>query len=310
MNPFSVYTLTNKNGMEVTLTDLGATVMDIRIPGSDLRGEARSVVLGYPAPEDYLEGQYYFGAMVGRYANRIKGGVFELDGVSVQMEQNEFPNTLHGGFDLYSKRIWAVSRFSAEEGAVTFHLESPDGDQGLPGRARIDVSYRLTDSNRLVIHYQAVSDKTTVFNLTNHSYFNLNGSDAESAADHDLRMFCEKYTPTDAELIPTGEILSVTGTQLDFNAGKKIGSDFVYDHNYVITAPSLTEPFAVLHSEKTGITLRAYTDLPAVQVYTGNRGVCLETQFFPDSPNHPNFPSTVFQAGQIFDRTTIYEFLF
>jgi aldose 1-epimerase len=330
-----LYTLINKNGMELSLTNIGASMTRIVVPSKG--GRKTDVLLGYDSADAYRTSSSFHGATVGRYANRIGGAAIRLDGVTFNLDKNEGKNVLHGGFDPYSRRIWSAEAKTDGTPSVTFSIKSPDGDQGLPGTADVAVTYSLTEDDSVVIHYDAAADKKTVFNLTNHAYFNLDGHDAGSIADQRLWLDCDLYAAINSEFIPTGELLSVKGTPMDFTEGKPIGRDIEskyeqialgngYDHNYVINGPSLATPFAVARSAKTGIEMRVYTDLPGVQFYSGNnmgldshgkdgakyprRGAfCLETQHFPDAPNKPSFPSAVFDAGQRFDSTTIYKFL-
>jgi aldose 1-epimerase len=233
--------------------------------------------------------------------------------------------------------MWKMEMEEGNTSSITFHLKSPDGDQGMPGNADVAVRYTLTDDNKINIQYHAVADKNTVFNLTNHTYFNLNGHDSGPIGDHIFWLDCDYFTPIDAEFIPTGDITPVKGTPMDFTTPKAIGSDADardyrqiemgngYDHNYVINAPSLEKPCGHVWSDKTGIELKVYTTLPGIQVYSGNNmgkdsgekagvkyryreGFCLETQYFPDAPNKPNFPSAAYPAGKAFESTTMYQF--
>ncbi|MDR1136457.1 MAG: galactose mutarotase [Clostridiales Family XIII bacterium] len=332
----SLYTLRNANGMEAAFTDMGAAIVSMNVPLAN--GGFRDVVLGYDSFDGYKNCGSYFGVTVGRIANRIGGASFPLDGAIVHMDKNEGENSLHSGRFSYATRMWEFRDEAAAANAITFYLHSPDGDQGLPGNADISVSYTLTDDNSVEIRYSAVADKATAFNLTNHSYFNLAGHDAgskESLAQF-LKLDCSAFTPIDDECIPTGVISSVRGTPMDFTEGKPIGdridSGFEqlnvaggYDHNFVIDKPSLDSAFAVLLSGSRDMELQVYTDMPGVQFYSGNnmgndpypgkhgapyerRGaVCLETQFFPDTPNKPDFPSCLFAAGEVFTATTIYK---
>ena len=330
----SLYTLRNAKGMEVVLTDIGASVVSIIVPDSE--GKPVDVALGYGTAESYLSNKSTFGATVGRYANRIGGASFTLDGVTYQLDCNEGSNVLHGGFNKYYYRIWKAEP-NSDDNSVTFHLTSPDGDQGMPGTAQIAVTYSLDNDCRLKITYHAVSDKDTYFNLTNHSYFNLDGHDAGSIYDHLLWLDCDLFAVIDEASIPTGELRSVKGTPMDFTTAKPIGQDIDaseyeqikagsgYDHNYVINHPDPEKPFARAVSDKTGIVMEVFTDLPGVQFYSGNfmgndsdekngakykrrGGFCLETQYYPDTPNKPEFPSNMFPAGKSFDSTTIYQF--
>jgi aldose 1-epimerase len=271
---------------------------------------------------------------VGRFANRIGGAAITLNGKTYQLDANEGKNVLHGGRSIYGTRLWSAE---VEDDAVTFSLTSPDGDQGMSGEAKISVRYSLSADNALHIKYCAVSDKDTYFNLTNHAYFNLDGQGGGTIEKQYMTLSCSRFTPVDGELIPTGELLTVAGTPMDFTTEKPIGRDIDlfeyeqlrlgggYDHNFVLDAPGLMAPFARARSEETGIVLEAFTDMPAVQFYSGNAmgaaslgkdgayypkrgGFCLETQFYPDTPNKPGFPSCLFRAGEVFESETVYKF--
>jgi aldose 1-epimerase len=333
-NGASLYIFSNKNGMELSVTEIGASITGIVLP--DRHGRMTDILLGYSSGEGYERNSSFYGATVGRYANRISGASFVMDGVVYRLDKNEGENALHGGNDPYSRRMWTREVKTGDTQSVTFRLESPDGDQGMPGNAKISVTYSLTEDNKVVIHYRAVADRKTVFNLTNHSYFNLDGHGSGSISEQFLSLVCGGFTAIDSEFIPTGEIMPVEGTPFDFTSEKRIGRDAGspheqmkmgngYDHNFVIDVPSLEIPFARARSEKTGIEMKAYTDMPGVQFYGGNNmgndfgekggakypargGFCLETQYYPDSPNKPAFPSAAFEAGEAFDSTTIYEF--
>lgn len=330
-----LYTLENEAGMKVSVTNYGALLLQVLVP--DRNGKKVDVVLGFDGPEGYMEKDTTFGASVGRVANRVAGGHFELNGTGYQMDINNGPNCLHGGFDKYYRRYW-YAEADEDLNSVSFYLNSPDGDQGMPGNADICVSYSLDDSGSLRIDYYAVSDKDTYFNLTNHSYFNLNGAGKGTIEDHLLRLDADRYTEVGEDLIPTGRLIDVEGTAFDFRTEKPVGRDMYaqeqqlricggYDHNFVINRPSLMHPFARVTGPETGITMEVYTDLPGVQLYTGNflgkpddlpgksgivypkhGALCLETQFFPDSPNHPEFPSAFFAAGEEFIYTTVFQF--
>ncbi|MDR0424350.1 MAG: galactose mutarotase [Clostridiales Family XIII bacterium] len=332
----SLYTLRNAAGMEVTLTEMGAAVVSMNVPLAG--GGARDVVLGYDSVDGYKNCGSYFGVTIGRIANRIGGASFAIGGDAVNMDKNEGGNSLHSGRFSYANRMWEVDG-AIGGSSVAFRLYSPDGDQGMPGNAEISVRYTLTEDNGLEIRYRAVADKPTVFNLTNHSYFNLAGHDAGAGGSlaQFLKMGCSAFTPVDREFIPTGEICQVAGTPMDFTGGKQIGEEIDagfeqlriaggYDHNYVIDEPSLDKPFAVMVSGARDLGMKAYTDMPGVQFYSGNnlgndpycgkhgkmyerRGaVCLETQFFPDTPNKSGFPPCFFAPGEAFSAATVYKF--
>jgi len=328
-----LFTITNKNHMRLTLTDIGASIMNIIV--FDKNSSEVDIALGYDSPEGYLSGNDAHGATVGRIANRIGGGKITINDVVYHLDKNDGSNTLHGGNSKYFHRMWEAKVIDGDIPQVIFLLFSPDGDQGLPGNADISVTYSLTDENEIIIDYHATSDTPTVFNLTNHVYFNLNGHNAGSINDHLLRLDCTSFTKIDAELIPTGENIAVAETPMDFTAPKTLGADVNadydqlilaggYDHNYVINNPSFDRPFAMAAGDKTGISMEVYTDLPGVQLYCGNflkgkskgkdnakygyrEGFCLETQFFPNSPNTPAFPRNVFNAFEPFVSRTIYK---
>ena len=329
----SLFTLTNRNGMKVVLTDIGADIVKIIVP--DKNGNFVDVALGYDEPEHYANNGTTFGAIVGRFANRIGGSKFTLNGVTYELDVNDNDNCLHGGFDKWYNRMWFPQPDEAGN-CVKFSLFSPDGDQGMPGNAVISVTYKLTDDNAISIHYDAVSDKDTYFNLTNHNYFNLSGQGTETMTDHTMWIDSDKATAIDSQLIPTGEIVDIRGTALDFTTEKVIANDIDadeeairlgggFDHNFILNNQDITKPFAKASSPRTGIVMEVYTDLPAVQFYSGNfmgsdpngkggkayarrSGFCLETQYYPDTPNHDNFPSDLFKAGQALASTTIYKF--
>jgi len=334
-----LYTLTNNLGMVVTITNYGATVVSIQVP--DKAGKFDDVVLGFASAKEYEDGKAYFGATVGRYGNRIAHGKFTLDGQSYTLPKNDGDNTLHGGLIGFNKRIWTAKEVPSKDGvAVQFSYTSPDGEEGFPGTLTATVLFTLyKDKNELRIDYAASSDKPTVANLTNHSYFNLAGQGHGDILGHTLQLNASKFTPVDSTLIPTGELRDVKNTPFDFThpfaIGERInGSDEQlkfgrgYDHNWVLdrpageTSPSLA---AVAHEANSGRVLEVLTTEPGVQFYSGNfldgtvhgkaRAVypqrsafCLETQHFPDSPNHPNFPSTTVVPGKTLHSTTIFRF--
>ncbi|MDO4938676.1 MAG: aldose epimerase family protein [Lachnospiraceae bacterium] len=327
------FTLSNDSGMTVVLTDIGADIVKIIVPDKD--GNPVDVALGYDEPEHYVTNKTTFGAIVGRYANRIGGAQFTLNGVTYKLDVNDNDNCLHGGFNKWYSRTWFPTANEADN-SVTFRLFSPDGDQGMPGNATISVTYKLTDDNALSIRYEAVSDKDTYFNLTNHNYFNLSGEGTETMTDHTMWIDADKATAIDSQLIPTGEIVNIKGTALDFTTEKVISKDIDadeeaiklgggFDHNFILNNPSLSKPFARVSSPRTGIVMEVFTDLPAVQFYSGNfmgsdpngkggkayayrSGFALETQYYPDTPNHPDFPGSLFRAGEKLESTTVYKF--
>lgn len=326
-----LYLLQNKNGMQVKVSDYGATLVSLLVP--DCEGELRDVVLGYDDVAGYEAGTCYFGATVGRVANRIAKGKFQLNGKNYELTQNDNGNSLHGGRDYMSQRMWEVETAADQE--ITFFLNSPDGDQGYPGTVDIRVTYMLTDEDELKIHYHAVPQADTLLNMTNHSYFNLDGHDSGKAVEQKALICAQSFTRADAESIPTGEVIPVEGTPMDFRTAKKIGLEIDaeyeplilgkgYDHNWVLDGEGFRKAGA-LYSEKSGIGMEIYTDLPGMQFYTGNfiekeigkggavygrrQGVCFETQYFPDAIHHENFISPVTRAGEVYDTTTVYRFI-
>ncbi|MFT8472281.1 aldose epimerase family protein [Acetobacter persici] len=338
----SRYTLRNKAGLSVQFLSYGGIITAISTP--DKTGKFANIVLGFPTLEGYTRdsaaGGLYFGALVGRYANRIANATFDLDGSTYHLAATEPPNTLHGGRNGFDKKIWSVKKIPdlTDATGAELTLVSPDGDEGFPGTLTVHVSYILDNTNRLSIRYRASTDRPTVLNLTNHSYFNLGGEGSGTVENHVLTLNADHYTPTDAASIPTGDIAKVENTPLDFRTPHRIGerlrSTFSqmrqargYDQNWVLNAPTGTAPglAATLTDPASGRSLSVFTTQPGLQVYTGNSldgryagpsgqtyrqtdGIALETQFFPDSPHHPNFPSTVLRPGEDFDQTTIFEF--
>ena len=329
-----LYSFENKNGMILEVTDFGATVYALRIP--DGKGGLVDVVLGYEDPQGYEgPGGTFFGATVGRNANRIGKARFCINGREYQLDKNDGgKNNLHSGFDFQSFRVWNVKQIG--ENAITFSLHSPDGDQGYPGTLDIQVTYTLTDDNEVRIDYYGVPQADTIINYTNHSYFNLNGHASGSIAGHLVWVDADCYTPADAESIPTGEIAHVDGTPMDFRVKKAVGRDIDadfealnfghgYDHNWCLNNGGKFQKVAELTGDLSGMTMEVYTDLPGVQIYTGNfieaeagkdgvvyqrrQGICFETQYYPDALNHPNFPSSLCKAGQVYKTTTAYKFL-
>ena len=332
----SVYRLQNRAGSYIEVLDYGAILRAVVVPDKD--GNMTDVVLGYDSVAGYEHGTCFFGATIGRSGNRIAGGTFEIDGVTYQMDQNENNNNLHSGPDGYEKRIWAVKEIREEENSVTFALNSPDKDQGFPGNFDILVKYEMSEVDEVIIHYMGSSDKDTVANLTNHSYFNPQGHDSGSNSDILLKINADHYTPVaDSASIPTGEIAPVKGTPMDFTEekpiGKEINADFEqlnftggYDHNYVLNGyeKGIERVVAKAYAPKTGITMEVTTDLPGVQFYAANfvenehgkngavygkrSAFCLETQYFPDSINQKNFESPILEKGESYNTVTIYRF--
>lgn len=327
-----LYTLAN-GSIEIAITDYGATLVAAWIP--DRQGRKANVVAGFDALLPYTQEHPYLGCMVGRYCNRIAGGRFAIDGQSFQLKLNEAENHLHGGFQGLSRKVWKEVSLIQEEArcGLRLHCESPDGEEGYPGRLGVDVTYLLDRTGQLHIHAGAATDKPTIVNLTNHSYFNLTGFTEETIYDHYLQVFGHYYTVKGAVNTPTGEIAPVAGTPLDFSIAAKVGDrigelpgDRGYDHNYVLGQGDGAVALAAhLYERQTGRSLKVYTDQPGLQVYTANwwdgrltgqqgrpyrqhGAIALETQGFPDAPNHPHFPSQVLRPGERYERKTIFAF--
>lgn len=327
------YYISNSKGFKAGVINYGAILVNLFAPDKD--GKLQDIVLGYDALEPYFENGSFFGAVIGPNANRIGNASFVLDGEKYVLDINDGANNLHSHKELgYHKRIW-----DAQEGtdSVTFSLQDEDGSMGFPGNKRISVTYTVTEDNELRIHYQAESDRNTIINLTNHTYFNLAGHGSESILDHKLQLLASSYTPAAEGSIPTGEIAKVEGTPFDFREGKRIGDEIDadneqlriglgYDHNWVIDGEiGRLREFATVSEEKSGRVMKAYTDLPGVQFYAGNCitetagkegavyhkrcGLCLETQYYPDAANKPEFPSAVFGPDRKYDSLTVYKFL-
>jgi aldose 1-epimerase len=325
-----IFTLTNRHGMTAKITTYGATVTELHVP--DKEGKLQNVVLGYDNVKQYeAKENPYLGATVGRYANRIAKGEFTVDGQTYKLPINNGPNTLHGGIKGLSRVNWAGETKESKEGpSVTFTYKSKDGEEGFPGNLTVHVTYTVTNDNALKIDYSATTDKRGVVNLTNHSYFNLAGPGRGDILGHELMLAADNYTPVDDGLIPTGEIKPVKGTAMDFTKAATIGSRIGevkggYDHNYVLSEKPRPLAFAGrVREPKSGRTMEVWTTEPGVQLYTSNfmdgsvKGIggaynkhaafCLETQHFPDSPHHPNFPSTIISPGEEFKSQTIYKF--
>lgn len=329
------YTLRNAAGMEVKCISFGGILTSIRVP--DRLGRFANVALGFDTLAKYEAEHPYFGAITGRYANRIANGKFSLDGVHYQLFQNDGGNSLHGGEIGFDKRIWTASE---SDGAVELKYRSPDGEEGYPGNLAVSVRYSLSEDNALKIDYAAATDAPTVLNLTNHSYFNLMGEGEGTIYDHILTLNADHYTPTNASQIPTGEIAPVEGTPFDFRQAKTIASgqrsahpQIVmaqgFDHNFVLNRAGLSAGelglAARVYEPKSGRTMEVWTTEPGLQFYAGNfldatllgtsgrlyrqsDGLALETQHFPDSPNKPQFPSTVLRPRARFESTTVYRF--
>jgi aldose 1-epimerase len=324
-------TLTNAHGVELRAMTYGAIIVSLKVP--DRTGTLGDVVLGYDSLAGYVKSSPYFGAVVGRYGNRIAKGHFTLDGKTYTLAVNNGPNSLHGGLKGFDKVVWRAD--TAKGNSVTFHYVSKDGEEGYPGTVTVSVTYTLTDANEVQISYEATTDKATPINVTQHSYFNLAGTGDILA--HKLTLSADHYTPVDTTLIPTGELAPVVGTPFDFttphNIGERIGADHQqirfgggYDHNFVINRVDSGLTLAATVQEPTsGRTLEVHTTEPGVQFYSGNfldgkltgkggivykhrTGFCLETQHFPDSPNHASFPSTILKPGQVLRSRTTWKF--
>jgi len=331
--PVDLYILTNKNGMEAAITNYGGTVVSLKVP--DRNGKFEDVVLGYDNLDGYATGKAYIGATVGRYANRIAHAAFTLDGVTYTLAKNDGDNHLHGGFN---KRVWTAKDISGSTGqALELTYLSKDGEEGFPGTLPVKVVYTLTDRNELRIDYTATTDKDTVLNLTNHAYFNLAGQGNGDILQQQIMIRADKFTPIDAVSIPTGELRSVKGTPFDFTNSTAIGARIDqddqqlklgrgYDHNWVLNNAMPGSLFLAVqaYDPRSGRVLEVLTTEPGIQLYTGNfldgihgkdgkvynrrYAFCLETQHFPDSPNHPSFPTTELKPGQHFQSTTVYKF--
>lgn len=327
----SAYTISNGNGMSVTVSELGAIITEVIVPS---KKGAIDVVLGYDKADPYFDNKEFFGATIGRSANRIANAVFEIDGTKIQLPVNENSNNLHSDFvNGFHRKLWTAAPDEARN-AVTMSYTSPDGECGFPGNLDMHVTFRLSDDNALFIHYEGVSDKKTLINCTNHTYFNLAGHDSGNIEDHYLKINASKYNPVHPDSIPTGEIADVEGTPFDFRefhkVGERINADneqlhFTkgYDHNYVIDDPGSVA--AVVEERSSGVRMEVETDLPGIQFYAGNcirndlkgkggavygvrSGLCLETQFFPNSANQEGFKKPIFGAGDRYDTTTVYKF--
>ena len=317
------YTLSNERGFQVSVITYGGAITSLWAPNRN--GDFGDVVLGFAALEDYVSNPRYFGALIGRHANRIADGRFTLDGVEYQLPKNNNANHLHGGFNGFDKRVW-----TAQERDDVLHLSyfSKDGEEGYPGNVEAVVDYRLS-GNELSIEYRAWTDRDTIVNLTNHSYFNLKGDG--TILNHELKLNADSFTPVNDDLIPTGEIAPVAGTPMDFRDGKAIGAQLGltaagYDHNFVLNDwDGSLRSVARLHEPASGRVLEILTTQPGMQFYSGNfldgsfvgkngdpyvkyAGLCLEPQHFPDAPNHPNFPSTVLRPGEEYRQSTVLRF--
>lgn len=327
-----LYTLTNRNNMEISVTDYGAALTQVIVP--DKEGHPCDVVLGYDEAADYEAGGLFLGATVGRSANRIGGASIEINGKVYELVKNDNENNLHSGPDFYHNRVWDVKE--AGDDYVTFVLESPDGDQGYPGDLRMEVTYTLTEDNAVKISYYGVPSEDTVINMTNHSYFNMDGHASGDVMEQEVWIDADAFTRADKESIPTGEIVPVEGTPMDFRTKKKLGRDIYddyealnygmgYDHNWVLNNDGKFAKVAEMHSDESGITMEVYTDLPGMQLYTGNfiidekgkggaiyhkrQAACFETQYFPDAIHKENFPGPICRKGDTYKTTTMYKFV-
>lgn len=321
-----LFLLENDNDIKVKITNFGGIISHLIIP--DKNSNPTDVVLGFDSLKAYLGKHPYFGAIVGRYANRIKNGEFSLNGRKYELIKNNGNSHLHGGTVGFDKKVWAArTEKTSDEVSLILSYTSIDMEEGYPGNMKIEVIYSLNNDNELITDYIASSDRDTIINLTNHSYFNLNGDGGE-ILDHKLKLDCSFYTPVDSTSIPTGEILSVKGTPFDFRKQKLIGQDWDkmengYDHNFVLNGEAgRLNWFGEVVSEKTGIIMHVATTEPGVQLYTANyvenikgknsqvynknSAFCLETQHFPDSPNKPHFPSVVLREGEVYTQKTIF----
>lgn len=330
-----LYNLKNRHGAVVQITNYGGKIVSIIVP--DREGKFDDVVTGYDSIQGYLKGDNSFGAIIGRYGNRIANGRFELEGVSYSLAQNNGENHLHGGLRNFSNAVWDVMEEESNDQKLTLHYLSNDGEEGYPGNLEVRVVYSLTDKNELIIDYYATTDKTTIVNLTNHSYFNLAGGNFNPIYKHELQISAKQFVPGTEDLIPLGDLWDVDNTPMDFNSptpiGKRIGEDYEqlkhgggYDHTYVLNnEKGILIKYAEVSEAETGRTMECWTSEPGVQLYTANHlngsqvgknGVkyqkhaafCLETQHYPDSPNQPQFPSTVLTPDEMYKTTTIYKF--
>lgn len=329
-----LYTLKNANGMEVCITNFGARIVSIMVP--DKNGDMKDVVLGFDNIDDYIQVPSDFGATIGRYANRIGQGKITIDGKEIQLPQNNYGHCLHGGPTGWQYKVFKVTPIN--EKSLKLTVESPDGDNNFPGNVVASVTYTLTDDNAIDIKYDATTDQKTVINMTNHSYFNLNGDPSASSMDNILYIASDSITPVDSTFMTSGEMMAVAGTPFDFNTPKAIDKDVTnfeneqikfgkgFDHNWVLkTKGDINQVAAKLTSPTTGITLEVYTDEPGVQLYTGNfldgtvkgkkgiiypqrASVCLETQHYPDSPNKSHWPSVILEPGQTYTSHCIFKF--
>lgn len=329
----ALYTLTNDNGMEVCVTNFGGRLVSVMAPDKD--GNMVDVILGFDNIEDYMTKSSDFGASIGRYANRIAGATFQLDGETIVLDANDGPNCLHGGTEGWQYQVYDAVQL--DEQTLELTIVEQDGHMGFPGTVTAVVTYKLTDDNAIDIWFSGTTDAPTVLSMTNHAYFNLSGNHAVEGTDQVLYVNADNFTPADALLIPTGAFVPVEGTPMDFRTPKPVGQDINaafeqlalgngYDHNWVLnTAGDDTQLAFSLYSPATGILLEGYTDQPGIQVYSGNfltgevagkhgtlyprrASVCLETQLYPDSPNHPEWPSATLRPGETYTHHCVYRF--
>ncbi len=331
-----LYTLKNANGMEVTISNYGGTITNMT--AADKNGIFENITLACDSISGYLKGVPYFGALIGRYGNRIANGKFIINGKAFKLAKNNGPNALHGGIKGFDKVLWSAKPLEGEEPQLILNYTAADGEEGYPGKLEVEVTYTLQKENSLKIDYKATTNKTTVINLTNHTYFNLAGDMRKNILDNELTINADKYLPVNSTLIPTGELRPVVGTAFDFTNAYKIGvrindsTDIQikygkgYDHCWILSDSSKSlKPAATVYNSVSGRVLEVFTTEPALQIYTGNfldgtvvgkggiaakhrTGLCLETQHYPDSPNQPKFPSTVLNVGETYKSTTIYKF--
>ncbi len=325
-----LYTLTNENGLVARITNFGGILVSLEVP--DRNGKMADITLGHNTLEGYIKDKVYLGVIAGRYGNRIAKGRFTLDGVEYKLAVNDGPNHLHGGIKGFNKVVWSGREITRDEGpAVEFTYHSKDGEEGYPGDLSVTVVYTLTNDNELKISYEALTSKPCPVNLTHHSYFNLAGDPSSDILDHILTLHASRFTPADDTSIPIGHLEPVKDTPMDFTKPTAIGTNIAkvkggYDHNYVVdNGGKELVPAAKVYEPKTGRVMELYTTEPGVQFYSGNfldgtikgkggitynkhAGFCLETQHFPDSPNKPQFPSTILQPGQKYTQLTVHKF--
>ena len=330
-----LFVLKNSSNFQVAITNYGGRIVSMLVPDKD--GKSVDVVLGYDSLKSFQKPKEpFFGALIGRYGNRIAKGKFAIDGKNYQLDINDGVNTLHGGFNGFYAKVWDAKQVSPK--SLELSYKSKDGEGGYPGNLTVKVVYTVTDDNALKIDYEATTDKTTIVNLTNHAYFNLSGAGSPTITDHLLQINAAAITPIDTTLIPTGKLMPVKNTPFDFTTAKAIGADINkqdeqlkngkgYDHNFVLDKNAANKPVATVVSPKTGIKMEVYTTEPGLQFYSGNfltgkdhdgkggaayayrSAFCLETQHFPDSPNESSFPSTSLKPGQVYHTSTTYKFL-